>query len=48
MAIKQPFPWFGGKSMIAEQVWQIFGDGIRNYIEPGWGGALQPSLFEGI
>jgi DNA adenine methylase len=38
MAIKQPFPWFGGKSMIAEQVWQIFGDGIRNYIEPFFGG----------
>lgn len=28
-----PFPWFGGKSRIAADVWQRFGD-VPNYIEP--------------
>ena len=33
MAIKSPYPYFGGKSKIAKTVWQWFGDDIKNYIE---------------
>lgn len=33
MAQKAPFPWFGGKSRCAAQVWQALGD-VRNYVEP--------------
>jgi hypothetical protein len=28
-----PFPWFGGKSRVADAVWARFGD-VRNYVEP--------------
>jgi DNA adenine methylase len=28
-----PFPWFGGKSRVAAEVWQRFGD-TPNYVEP--------------
>ena len=31
--MKAPFPWFGGKSRVQEQVWDRFGD-VRNYVEP--------------
>jgi len=31
--LKAPFPWFGGKSMAAELIWDRFGD-VENYIEP--------------
>ena len=31
--LKAPFPWFGGKSRVADIVWQRFGD-VPNYIEP--------------
>ena len=31
--IKAPFPYFGGKSQVAEQVWRCFGK-VNNYIEP--------------
>ena len=31
--IKSPFPYFGGKSKIAAEVWQRFGD-VDNYVEP--------------
>lgn len=31
--MKAPFPWFGGKSRVAHQVWQRFGD-VPNYVEP--------------
>lgn len=31
--LKAPFPWFGGKSRIADMVWDRFGD-VDNYIEP--------------
>lgn len=31
------YPWFGGKSKIADLVWQRFGD-VDNYIEPFYGG----------
>lgn len=28
--MKAPFPWFGGKAKIAEEVWRRFGD-VPNY-----------------
>ena len=31
--IKAPFPWFGGKSRVAELVWKRFGN-VQNYVEP--------------
>ncbi len=33
MDLKAPFPWFGGKSRVADLVWQYFGD-VPNYVEP--------------
>lgn len=33
MILKAPFPWFGGKSRVAAQVWERFGD-CPNYVEP--------------
>lgn len=34
--LKAPFPWFGGKSKVATQVWERFGD-VPNYVEPFFG-----------
>ena len=34
--MKAPFPWFGGKSRIAAQMWERFGD-VPNYVEPFFG-----------
>lgn len=34
--MKSPFPWFGGKSSVAAEVWRRFGD-VPNYIEPFFG-----------
>jgi site-specific DNA-adenine methylase len=34
--MKSPFPWFGGKSKVAEIVWERFGD-VQNYVEPFFG-----------
>jgi hypothetical protein len=31
--LKAPFPWFGGKSRVADLVWERFGD-VPNYVEP--------------
>jgi DNA adenine methylase len=31
--LKAPFPWFGGKSRIAREVWNTIGD-VPNYVEP--------------
>lgn len=31
-----PFPWFGGKSRVADLVWERFGD-VPNYVEPFFG-----------
>lgn len=28
-----PFPYFGGKSRVADLVWSRFGD-VKNYVEP--------------
>lgn len=36
--IKAPFPYFGGKSRVADVVWQRFGD-VPNYVEPFCGSA---------
>jgi DNA adenine methylase len=30
---KPPFPWFGGKSKVAREVWRRFGD-VRNFVDP--------------
>lgn len=38
MTLKAPFPYFGGKSTVANLVWQRFGDPL-NYIEPFCGSA---------
>lgn len=32
-SMKAPFPWFGGKSKVALQVWAALGD-VDNYVEP--------------
>ncbi len=32
-ALQAPFPWFGGKSRVADMVWERFGD-VPNYVEP--------------
>ncbi len=32
-ALRAPFPWFGGKSRVASDVWARFGD-VPNYVEP--------------
>ena len=34
--LKAPFPWFGGKSRVADIVWRRFGD-VANYVEPFFG-----------
>jgi hypothetical protein len=34
--LKAPFPWFGGKSRVADVVWRAFGD-VPNYVEPFYG-----------
>lgn len=33
MTLKAPFPWFGGKSRVADVVWRAFGN-VPNYVEP--------------
>jgi hypothetical protein len=33
MTLKAPFPWFGGKSRVADLVWSRFGE-VGNYVEP--------------
>lgn len=34
--MKAPFPWFGGKSRVADLVWDRFGN-VPNYVEPFFG-----------
>lgn len=34
--MKAPFPWAGGKSRVAREVWDRFGD-VKNYVEPFFG-----------
>ena len=49
-ALKAPFPYFGGKSQVAQIVWKRFGS-VRNYVEPFFGsGAVllrRPLPFDG-
>ena len=41
IALSAPFPWFGGKSKVADLVWQRFGD-VPNYSEPFAGSLAVP------
>ena len=34
--LRAPFPWFGGKSAVAEIIWQRLGN-VTNYVEPFFG-----------
>lgn len=34
--LRAPFPWFGGKRLVAPVVWERFGD-VPNYVEPFFG-----------
>lgn len=49
--LQAPFPYFGGKSKIANIVWSRFGN-VQNYVEPFFGsGAMllkRPPPFDGI
>lgn len=36
MILKSPFPYFGGKSRIADRVWEALGP-VHNYVEPFFG-----------
>ena len=49
--LRAPFPWFGGKALAADLVWQYLGADIGNYVEPFFGsGAIllnQPKAFSG-
>ena len=47
MTLKAPFPYFGGKSRVAHEVWHRLGD-VTNFIEPFCGSAavlLHPIAF---
>lgn len=51
MTLKAPFPWFGGKADVADEVWRRFGD-VRGYVEP-FAGSLavllgRPEPFGGV
>lgn len=35
--LRAPFPWFGGKALASELVWERLGCDIKNYIEPFFG-----------
>jgi hypothetical protein len=51
MTLRAPFPWFGGKSRIAADIWQRFGR-VDNYVEPFFGsGAVllaRPTPITGV
>jgi DNA adenine methylase len=36
VTVAAPFPWFGGKSSVADVIWQRFGT-VDNYVEPFFG-----------
>jgi DNA adenine methylase len=35
--VKTPFPYIGGKTRVAPEIWRRFGD-VKNYVEPFFGG----------
>jgi DNA adenine methylase len=37
MTLAAPFPWFGGKSCVADLVWERLGADVPNYVEPFFG-----------
>lgn len=51
MKLKSPYPWFGGKSTVADKIWERFGD-CKVYVEPFYGSGavhlLRPQPFEGV
>ena len=51
MTLQAPFPWFGGKSKVAAEIWQRFGN-VQNYVEPFFGsGAVllaRPQPLNGV
>lgn len=36
-SVRAPFPYFGGKSAVADVVWRAFGADVSNYVEPFFG-----------
>jgi len=48
--IKAPYPWFGGKSKVADLVWSRFGN-VRNFVDPFMGSLAmllqRPEPFDG-
>jgi len=48
--LKAPFPWFGGKRLVAPIVWKRFGS-VVNYVEPFFGSGAcllgRPVPFDG-
>jgi DNA adenine methylase len=48
--LRSPYPWFGGKSMVAPLVWSRLGD-VRNFVDPFLGSAAmllgRPQPFVG-
>lgn len=52
--IRAPFPWFGGKALAADLIWQHFGSDIKNYVEPFFGSgavllnAPNPGSFKSV
>ena len=51
MTLKSPYPWFGGKSTIANMVWSRFGE-VRNFVDPFAGSMAmllgRPTPFDGV
>lgn len=45
--LRAPFPYFGGKSRVADVVWHAFGTDVPNYIEP-FCGSLAMLLGRGV
>lgn len=52
ISLKSPFPYFGNKSYVADEVWKRLGTNVPTYIEPFFGsGAVllsRPVVFNGV
>jgi len=54
--VTAPFPYFGGKSSVAQFVWNAFGTDVKHYIEPFFrdrtsaclGAGTQAEMFEDL